>query len=265
MEARTRAPVPPGSSPGRVRARPIARLGQPGGAPGGRAVVAMVASSAQAILRRGFPLSSLRSRWSPSRTYQPPSGSLAHSPVRLEGPRENSGTGVASRPVQPSNAARSSPVRTLMLASMQGVDECFQPAAGSLGLDGSHRPGPGVEVRSAQPPVLRQRRGVHDRADGVEAVADPPVGGQEAAVPAGGAGNAQQRRGKIADPAEQQPGGLGQVQRPVVQGQAHQRGEHRADRQRAGPPGGVSQRGLDDRGRCRSGRSARRRRPRSRR
>ena len=33
-----------------------------------------------------------------------------------------------------------------MLASMQGVDERFQPAAGSLGLDGSHRPGAGGEV-----------------------------------------------------------------------------------------------------------------------
>ena len=73
-----------------------------GGAPGGRAVVAMVASSAQEIFRSGFPLSSSRSRWSPSRTYQPPSGSLAHRPVRLDGPRENSGTGVASSPVQPS-------------------------------------------------------------------------------------------------------------------------------------------------------------------
>ena len=77
----------------------------------------MVASSAQAIFRSGLPLSSSRSRWSPSRTYQPPSGSLADSPVRLEGPRLNSGTGVASRPVQPSNAARSSSVRTQMLAS----------------------------------------------------------------------------------------------------------------------------------------------------
>src|SRR6266496_2205333 len=105
-EARTRAPVPPGSWPGRVRARPIARFGCAGGAPGGRAVVAMVASSARASLRSGLPLSSSRSRWSPSRTYQPPPGSLAHRPVRLDGPRENSGTGVASRPVPPSKAAR---------------------------------------------------------------------------------------------------------------------------------------------------------------
>ena len=88
-----------------------------GGAPGGRAVVAMVASSAQAIFRSGLPLSSSRSRWSPSRTYQPPSGSLAHSPVRLDGPRENSGTGVASKPAEPSKAARSCSVRTEMLAS----------------------------------------------------------------------------------------------------------------------------------------------------
>ena len=99
----------------------MARFGQPCGVPGGRAVVAMVASSAQQILRSGLPLSSSRSRWSPSRTYQPPSGSLAHSPVRLEGPRENSGTGVASRPAEPSDAARSSSVRAEMLASSSAL------------------------------------------------------------------------------------------------------------------------------------------------
>src|SRR5260370_285272 len=88
---------------------------------GGRAVTAMVASSAQAIFRSGLPLSSSRSRWSPSRTYQPPSGSLAHSPVRLDGPRENSGTGVASRPAEPSDAARSSSVRTETLASSSAL------------------------------------------------------------------------------------------------------------------------------------------------
>ena len=48
--------------------------------------------------------------------------------------------------------------------------------------------------------------------------------------------------------AEQQPGGLGEEQRPVIQRQAQQRGEHGAHRQRAGPPGAVGQRGLDDRG-----------------
>ena len=48
--------------------------------------------------------------------------------------------------------------------------------------------------------------------------------------------------------AEQQPGGVGEEQRPVIQGQAQQRGEHGADRQRAGPPGPPGQRGLDDRG-----------------
>ena len=84
-------------------------------------MVAMVASSAQAILRSGLPLSSSRSRWSPSRTYQPPSGSLAHSPVRLDGPRENSGTGVASRAVPPSKAARSAVVRTKTLASSSAL------------------------------------------------------------------------------------------------------------------------------------------------
>ena len=113
--------MPPGSSPGRVRARLIARFGQAGSARGGRAVVAMAASSAQAILRSGLPLSSSRSRWSPSRTYQPPSGSLADRPVRRDGPRENSGTGVASRAVLPPEAARSSWVRTEMLASSSAL------------------------------------------------------------------------------------------------------------------------------------------------
>ncbi len=50
---RTRAPVPPGSAPGRASATPIARFGQAGSVPGGRAMVAIVASSAQASLRGG--------------------------------------------------------------------------------------------------------------------------------------------------------------------------------------------------------------------
>jgi len=87
----------------------------------GRAVVAMVASSARQILRSGLPLSSSRSRWSPSRAYQPPSGSLAGSPARLDGPRENSGTGVASKAVPPPEAARSSADRTEMLASSSAL------------------------------------------------------------------------------------------------------------------------------------------------
>ena len=221
---------------------------QAGGAPGGRAVVAMVASSAQAIFRSGLPLSSSRSRWSPSRTYQPPSGSLAHSPVRLDGPRENSGTGVASR------AGGAVGRRAFFVGQDgdagfdQGVDERFQPAAGSLDLSRGHLPGAGGEVLLAQPPVLRQRRGVHDRADGAEAVADPAVGGQEGPVAADGAGDAEQPAGDGRHVLEQQPGDLGEEQRPVVQGQAHQRGQHRAHRQRAGPPGPPGERGLDDRG-----------------
>ena len=43
-------------------------------------------------------------------------------------------------------------------------------------------------------------------------------------------------------------GGVGKKQRPVLQGQAQQRGEHGAHRQRPGPPGAVRQRALDDRG-----------------
>ena len=130
----------------------------------------------------------------------------------------------------------------------QGVDERFQPAAGRLRLGGGHRPGAGGEVLLGQPPVFRQRRGVHDRADGAEAVADPAVGGQECLLAAGGAGDAEQPAGGPRHLLKQQPGGLGQEQRPVIAGQAHQRGQHRADRQRAGPAGGVGERSLDDRG-----------------
>ena len=81
----------------------------------------------------------------------------------------------------------------------QRVEERLQPAAGSFGLAGGHRPGAGVEVRLAQPPVLRQRRGVHDRADGAEAVADPAVGGQERPLGGDGAGDAEQAAGRAAD------------------------------------------------------------------
>ena len=81
-----------------------------------------------------------------------------------------------------------------------------------------------------------------------EAVADPAVGGQERPLGGGGAGDAEQPPGRGRQLAEQQPGGLGEEQRPVIQGQAQQRGEHGAHRQRPGPPGAVGQRGLDDRG-----------------
>ena len=94
-----------------------------------------------------------------------------------------------------------------------------------------------VRSCSAQAPVFRQRRGVHDRADGAEAVADPAVGGQEGPLGGGGAGDAEQPAGGRGELAEQQPGGLGEEQRPVIQRQAQQRGEHGAHRQRAGPPG----------------------------
>ena len=82
-----------------------------------------------------------------------------------------------------------------MLASSQRVDERLEPAAGRFGLAGGHRPGAGGEVSLAQPPVLRQRRGVHHRADGAEAVADPAVGGQEGPLGRGGAGDAEQPAG----------------------------------------------------------------------
>ena len=88
------------------------------------------------------------------------------------------------------DAARSASVRAEMLASSSAVDERLEPAAGRLGLGAGHRPGPGCEVRLDQPPVLRQRRGVHDRADGAEAVADPAVGGQERPLGGDGTGDA---------------------------------------------------------------------------
>ena len=130
-----------GSGPGRSRGS-----GSRARRAGGRAVVAMVASSAQAIFRSGLPLSSSRSRWSPSRTYQPPSGSLAHSPARLDGPRENSGTGVASRPVPPPKAA------TLVVGEhrdaglQQGIDQRLEPVPGRSGLTGGHRLGASLEL-----------------------------------------------------------------------------------------------------------------------
>jgi hypothetical protein len=64
-------------------------------------MVAMVASVAQNSLRRALPSGPVASRWSPSRTYQPPSGSDAEVPERADGPRDHSGTGVASRPTEP--------------------------------------------------------------------------------------------------------------------------------------------------------------------
>ena len=135
-----------------------------------------------------------------------------------------------------------------MLASISALTNASSRSAGRLGLAGGHLPGAGFEVLPGQPPVLRQRRGVHHRADGAEAVADPAVGGQERPLAADGAGDAEQPAGRPRQLAEQQPGGLGEEQRPVIQGQAQQGGEHRARRQRPGPPGGVGQRGLDDRG-----------------
>ncbi len=91
----------------------------------------------------------------------------------------------------------------------QRVDERLEPAAGSFGLAGGHRPGAGLEVLLGQAAVLRQRRGVHDRADGAEAVADPAVGGQERQLGGDSAGDAGHAAGRAADLAEQQPGDLG--------------------------------------------------------
>ena len=81
-----------------------------------------------------------------------------------------------------------------------------------------------------------------------EAVADPAVGGQEGPLGRDGSGDLEHAAGGGRQLAEQQPGGLGEEQRPVIQGQADKRDEHGADWQRAGAPDGAGQRGLDDRG-----------------
>jgi len=60
----------------------------------------------------------------------------------------------------------------------------------------------------------------------VEAVPDPPVGGLERPLGGGGGGHAEQPAGGGRQLAEQQPGDLGQEQRPVIQRQAQQRGQH---------------------------------------
>ena len=236
-EARTRAPVPPGSSPGRAMARPMARFGQRGrgaGRPGGGGdggfqrpgdlpqrlafVVLALAVVAFADVPAAVGIAGA----------QPGALGRAAGEQRDRGGVQ-AGTAVERRAFfvcQDADAGFD-----------QGVDERFQPAAGSLDLSGGHLPGAGGEVLLAQPPVFRQRRGVHGRADGGEAVADPAVGGQEGPLGGGGAGDAEQPAGGGRHVLEQQPGGLGEEQRPVIQGQAHKRGEHRAHRQRAGPPG----------------------------
>ncbi len=206
----------------------------------------MVASSAQQILRSGLPLSSSRSRWSPSRTYQPPSGSLAGRPVRLDG---RAGEQRHRGGVQAGAAAQSG---SCVLGEdrdaglQQRVDQRLEPVPGRSGLIGGHRLDAGLELAGGQPPVFRQRRRVSGGHDRVEAVPDPAVGGLEGPLGGSGAGYAEQPAACGRQLAEQQPGDLGEEQRPVIQCQAQQRGEHGAHRQRAGPPGAVGQRGLDD-------------------
>ena len=130
----------------------------------------------------------------------------------------------------------------------QRVDQRLEPVPGRGGLIGGHRLGAGLELAGGQPPVFRQRRRVSGGHDRVEAVPDPAVGGQEGPRGAGGARHAEQPAACGRQLAEQQPGDLGQEQRPVIQRQAQQRGEHGAHRQRPGPPGAAGQRRLDDRG-----------------
>lgn len=118
-------------------AMPIARLGVAGGAPGGRAVVAMVASSARQIFRSGLPLSSSRSRWSPSRTYQPPSGSLADRPAPGWAAAEQRDWGG----VQAGTAVKGGGFglgQDRDAGLQQGVDQRLEAAAGGGGLFRGH-------------------------------------------------------------------------------------------------------------------------------
>ena len=59
--------------------------------------------------------------------YQPPSGSLADVPRRAEGPRDHSGTGVASRPTEPSKPESSSGEHTLTDASSRSATNFSKP------------------------------------------------------------------------------------------------------------------------------------------
>ena len=127
----------------------------------------------------------------------------------------------------------------------QAIDQRLEPVPGSGGLIRGHGLGAGLEFVLGQQPVLRQRRGVGHLKDLAEAVADPAVGGLEGPLGGGGAGHAQQPAGSGRQLAEQEPGDLGQEQRPLTECQAQQRGQHGAHRQRAGPPGAAGQRGLD--------------------
>ena len=63
----------------------------------------------------------MTSLWSPSLTYQPPSGSDAEVPDRTDGPRLNSGMTVASRPTEPQKASSSSGSHTLTEASTRSA------------------------------------------------------------------------------------------------------------------------------------------------
>ena len=122
----------------RVMASPMARR-PPGAAPGERAVVAMVASRAQAIFRSGLPLSSSRSRWvtfaditSRRRGRSPRSAWTGRGRTAAPGWRPGR---------SPSAAARSSWPRTDTLTSSRHAEESFHrrprqpgPTAGVIGL-----------------------------------------------------------------------------------------------------------------------------------
>ena len=226
----------------------MARFGCAGGAPGGRAVAAMVASSAQASLAQRLALVVLALAVVALADVPAAVGVAGAQPGalgRAAGKQRHRG-GVQAGAAVEGGALVLGEDRDAGL--QQRIDQRLEPVPGRGGLTWGHRLGAGLELVVGQPPVFRQRRGVSDGHDRVEAVPDPAVGGQEGPLGGGGAGHAEQPAGGGRQLAEQQPGGLGQEQRPVIQRQAQQRGEHGAHRQRAGPPGAVGQRGLDDRG-----------------
>ena len=130
----------------------------------------------------------------------------------------------------------------------QRAGQRLEPVPGRSGLIWGHRLDTGLELVLGQAPVFRQRGWVSDGDDRVEAVPDPAAGGLERPRGGGGAGHAEQPARSGRQLTEQQPGGVGEEQRPVLRRQAQQRGEHGAHRQRAVPPGAVGQRGLDGRG-----------------
>ena len=167
------------------RARPQGEVGRnqalpPGAGPSSRSWLRGPSKSCAAAL----PSGPVPSRWSPSRTYQPPSGSLADVPRRAEGPRDHSGTGVASSPTEPSKPESSSVEHTFTDASSRSATNFssgFLPGC-DFGLG---------QVFALAWPSLQwgatlsfgSRRGVDEREHQMEQVTHLAVTGQESLPP----------------------------------------------------------------------------------